>query len=79
MGHWINQRGNEIHGDKRKLIHNDWKTTGHIKSSFKIEVYSKKKKKKSRPQETRKWSNKQPKLTLKSTRGRTKKPKGKKS
>ena len=44
MGYWINQRGNEIHGDKRKLIHNDWKSTGHIKSSFKIEVYSKKKK-----------------------------------
>ena len=38
MGHWINQRGNEIHGDKRKLIHNDWKTTGHIKSSFKIKA-----------------------------------------
>ena len=76
MGYWINQRGNEIHGDKRKLIHNDWKSTGHIKSSFKIEVYSKKK---SLPQETRKLSNKQPKLTRKSTRGRTKKPKGKKS
>ena len=37
MGHRINQRGNEIHGD------NDWKSRGHIKSSFKIEVYSKKK------------------------------------
>ena len=36
-------------------------------------------KKKSLPQETRKLSNKQPKLTRKSTRGRTKKPKGKKS
>ena len=47
-----------------------------MKSSFKIEVYSKKK---SLPQETRKLSNKQPKLTRKSTRGRTKKPKGKKS
>ena len=34
MGHRINQRGNEIHGD------NDWKSRGHIKSSFKIEVYS---------------------------------------
>ena len=42
IGHRINQRGNEIRGDKRKLIHNDWKSTGHIKSGFKIEVYSKK-------------------------------------
>ena len=58
--HGRNQRGNQnLPGDKLKWIHNDPKSGGCSKSSSKREVYSDT----SLPQETRKISNKQFKLT----------------
>ena len=53
-----------------KMKHNNPKPMGCSKSISKREVYSDT----SLPQETRKISNKQPKLTPKATRERTKKP-----
>ena len=51
--------------------HNNPKSMGHSKSSFKWEVYSNT----LLPQETRKISNKQPSLMPKATRERITKPK----
>ena len=71
MDHWRNQRGNQkMPRDKWKWKHNNPKLMGHSKSISKREVYSNT----SLPQEIRKISNKQPKLTPKATReGRTNK------
>ena len=70
--HWRNQRGNQkIPRNKRQWKHNDPKPLGCSKNSSKREVYSNT----LLPQETRKISNKQPKLTPIAIRERrTKKP-----
>ena len=77
--HWKNQRGyQKMPRNKWQWKHDDRKPKGWSKSSSKREVYSNT----ILPQETRKISNKQPNLTLKSIREkRTENPKaeGKKS
>ena len=65
--HLRNQRGNQkIPRDRWQWKHDNSKPRGCSKSSYKREVYSYT----SLPQETRKISNKQSKLTLKGTRER---------
>ena len=67
MDHWRNQRGNQkIPRDKLTGKHNNPKPMGHSKSSSKREVYSDT----SLLQETRKISNKHPKLIPKGARKR---------
>ena len=67
MGHWRNQRGNQkIPRDKWQWKHDKPKPMGHGKSCSKMEVY----RSTILPQETRKISNKQPKLTAKANRER---------
>ena len=70
--HWRNQRGNKkIPRNKWQWKHENPKPMGCSKSSSKREVYSNT----ILPQETRNFSNKQPKLTPKAIRDRrTKKP-----
>ena len=71
MGHWRHQRENKKPNetrDKRKQKHDDAKPMRCSKSSAKKEVYSNA----ILPQETRKISNKQSKLTAKAARERTK-------
>lgn len=58
----------KIHGDKWKWKHNGLKPLGSTKSSSKRKVYSNT----GLPQEARTISNKQPNLTPKGTRKRTK-------
>ena len=67
MDHWRNQRGNQkIPRNKWKQKPKDPKPMRHSKSSSKKEVYNNT----ILPQETRKITNKQPKLTPKATRER---------
>ena len=67
MGQWRNQRGNQkIPGDKWKWKRNSPKSMGWSKSSSKREGYSDT----GLPWETRKISNKQPKLSPKGIRKR---------
>ena len=62
MDHWGNQRGNKkIHRDKWQRWYNDLKPMGCSKSNSELQTYSNK----ISPQETRKFSYKNPTLYLK--------------
>ena len=73
MKQWMGQPGNKrrskkVHGSQWKWNHNGSKPLGCSKNGSKREVYSNT----GLPQETRKISNKQPNLTPKGGRKRTK-------